>query len=258
MYVCRFDHPFSAAYYEVIDELDQENKKRQLMMACQGADNAGLFLTPLIQELMEYNHRSITPAISKWLELPADDSFMPQESVSVFVYAHIAMGKLSEPLPTHLETNESQAKAAMAAFGRLYYWIHRQDLMPDERDRACSPDLEMLLDSNQRGAASALRMLTKSIWGENDAGEAIIRKFPQAMANICRNALRAPDHQVSYFPQFIDSKLDILLFSINWLGHAGGMEDVPYLRQLVEDAEVGESAITAIHLIEQKALNNND
>ena len=252
-YVCQFDHPFSAAYCEVMQELGQEDKKRLLAMACQGAEYAGMFLAPLIQELVEYNERSAAPAIERWLALPAIESVMPQESVSVFVWAHVALAMLGVPLPTHQGAEESPAKAALAAFGRLYYWIHRQDLTPNELDRACAPFLDVLLGPNQFGAVSALHMVTRSMSHENGVRESVLRKFPGAMASICRNALQQSGQQVGYFPHFLHEKRDVLRFSVDLIGHVGGTEDLPLLRRLSEDTEVGESAIKAIQLIERQS-----
>lgn len=254
VYVCQFDHPFSAAYCEVVRELGQDDRRRLLTMACQGADEyAGMFLAPLIQELVAYNDRSAAQAIERWLALPAIESVMPQEAVSVFVWAHVALGMLGVPLPRHQGTEEPSTQAALAAFGELYYWLHRQDLTSDELDRASGPVLGALLRPDQFGAASALHMVTRSMSHENGVRESVLRKFPGAMASICRRALQQPDRQIGYFPHFLHKKRDVLRFSIDLIGHVGGTEDLPLLRRLSEDTEIGESAIKAIELIERQS-----
>lgn len=252
-YVCQFDHPFSGAYCEVMQDLGQDDKKRLLAMACQGAEYAGMFVAPLIQELVEFNDRSVAPAIERWLAPPAIESFMPQESVAVFVWAHVALGMLGVPLPTHQTIDESPTKAALAAFGPLCYWIHRPDIAPDELNRACAPALDVLLGPDQFGAASALHMVTRSMSHENGVRESVLRKFPDAMASICRNALQQSGHQIGYFPHFLHEKSDVLRFSVDLLGHVGGTEDLPLFRRLSEDTEIGESAIKAIEMIERQS-----
>lgn len=250
-YVCQFDHPFSAAYCEAMQEMGPDDKKRLLAMACQGAEYAGMFLAPLIRELVEYNDRSVAPALVRWLALPAVNSFMPQESVSVFVWAHVALGMLGVPLPGHQRAEESPAKAALAALGTLYYWIHRRDLTPDDLDRACAPVLDVLLRPDQFGAASALHMVTRSMSHEKEVREAALQKFPGAMASVCRNALQKSAHQIGYFPHFLHEKRDVLRFAVDLIGHGGRAEDLPLLRRLSEDMEIGESAIKAIQQIER-------
>ena len=250
IYVCQFDHPYSAAYCEAMQELSPDDRKRVLAMACRGADNAGMFIAPLIRELVEHNDRSVAPAIEPWLELPAVESFMPQESVSVFVWAHVALGMLGVPLPARDGNEDSSAKAALIALGDLYYWIHRPDLEAGYLDQACAPALGVLLRPDQYGAASTLHMVTRSMLHEDGVRESVIRKFPRAMTSICRNALRLPDHQVGYFPRFVHDKRDVLRFSVDLIGSIGGMGDLPLLRNLSEDVDIGASAIKAIRHLE--------
>lgn len=253
VYVCQYDHPYSAAYYEVLQELRPDDRKRLLTMACRGAEYADIFLSPLIQELVEHDDSSVAAAIERWLELPAVDSFMPQESVSVFVWAHVALGRLGIPLPTRNRSEDCPAKAALIAFGELYYWIHRVDLKADHFDQVCAPALGALLRPDQFGAAAGLYMVTKSMRHEDKVRESVTRKFPDAMARISRNALRQRDRQVGYFPHFRHDKGDMLRFAAGLVGSLGGIGDLPLLRSLSEDAHLGESAIQAIRQIEEKS-----
>lgn len=253
VYVCQFDHPYSAAYCEVMQELSPDERKRLLAMACRGADYAGMFVATLIQELVEHSDRSVAPAIERWLELPVVDSFMPQESVSVFVWAHVALGMLGVPLPARDGHEDSPAKAALTAFGELYYWIHRRDLEARYLDQVCAPALGVLLKPDQYGAASALHIIIRSMLHEDGVRESVIRKFPSVVASICRNALRLPEHQVGYFPHFPHDKREVLRFLVDLIGSLGGMGDLPLLRSLSEDMDIGASAIKAIRHLEGRA-----
>lgn len=252
-YVCQFDHPYSSAYCEAMQELNADEMKRLLVMACRGADYTGMFVAPLIQELVKHNDRSVAPAIERWLELPAVESFIPQDSVSVFVWAHVALGMLGVPLPARDMHEDSHAKSAFNAFGELYYWIHRRDLEAEQLNHACAPALGILLRPDQFGAASALHMMTTMMMHDDGVRESVIRKFPCAMASVCRTALRLPNHQVGYFPHFVHDKIAALRFSIDLIGSLGDMGDLPLLRSLSEDMDIGESAIKAIRLIEVRS-----
>lgn len=254
-YSCQFDHPFSSAYCEVIQELSPDQRKRLLTMACRGAGYAGLFVSPLIQELTEYQDPTVAPALTKWTALPELNSFMPQESISVFVWAHIALGMFSSPLPADRGDMDSPAKDALVAFGDMYYWIHRADLDAERINQRCSPALDVLLRPDQLGAASTLYLVAKSLSYENGVRESVMRRFPDKMACICRNALLRRDDQVGYFPHFAYDSLDVLRFSVGVIGCLGGIEDLPLLRSLSDDLALGESAIKAIQLIEGRVGN---
>jgi hypothetical protein len=236
-----------------MQELSPDERKRLLAMACRGADYAGMFVATLIQELVEHSDRSVAPAIERWLELPVVDSFMPQESVSVFVWAHVALGMLGVPLPARDGHEDSPAKAALTAFGELYYWIHRRDLEARYLDQVCAPALGVLLKPDQYGAASALHIIIRSMLHEDGVRESVIRKFPSVVASICRNALRLPEHQVGYFPHFPHDKREVLRFLVDLIGSLGGMGDLPLLRSLSEDMDIGASAIKAIRHLEGRA-----
>ncbi|MBB3759558.1 NERD domain-containing protein [Xanthomonas arboricola] len=254
-YSCQFDHPFSSAYCEVIQELNQHQRKRLLTMACRGAGYAGLFVSPLIQELTEYQDPKVAPALERWTALPELNSFMPQESISVFVWAHVALGMLGTPPPADRGDVESPAKDALIALGDLHYWAHRSDLDADRLAQSCSAAMEVLLHPTQLGAASALYLVTKSMSYENAARESVIQKFPGKMLCICRNALQRPDDQIGYFGPFGYDRLDVLRFSIDVLGNLGVAGDLPFLRSLSDDQALGESAIKAIQLIEGRVDN---
>lgn len=254
VYLGQFDHPFSSRYCEVVGDLSRDDSKRLLEMACLGAGRADLFLAPLIQELAKFNDRSVAPAIAKWLGLPEIDSLMPQEAVSAFVWSHAAMGMLGVERPENPTTAHSNAGIALASLGDLYYWIHREDLGPQEIEDKCRPALEALLDLNQTGAASALCMVVHSMSYEADTRESVLRRFPREMAAICRRCLLRPAQQVGYFPHFQHDRLGVLRFSINLLGYGGDVQDLRLLRELSRDVELGESAISAIRLIESGAV----
>jgi hypothetical protein len=137
----------------------------------------------------------------------------------------------------------------------MYYWIHRTDLDADRINQSCSPALDVLLQPDQLGAASALYLVSKSMSHENAARESVIQKFPGKMVFICQNALQRPDEQIGYFAHFANDRFDVLRFSVGVLGNLGGIGDLPLLRSLSDDQALGESAIKAIQLIEGRIGN---
>lgn len=254
-YLSQFDHPFSSSYCEVIQELSPDQRKLLLTMAFRGARFPGLFLSSLIQELIEYQDPIIAPDLERWTALPELNSIMPQESISVFVWAHVGLGMLGAPLPSDRGDVNSPAKDALLAYADIYYWIHRADLDADRIDQFCSSALDVLLLPNQHGAAFTLHLLTISLSYENSVRDSVMTRFPDKVVRISRNALLRPDDQLGYFPDFLYKTRDILRFSVGVIGNLGGIEDLPLLRQLSEDLEIGDSAIEAIHAIEARGID---
>jgi len=252
-YLSQFDHPFSSRYCEVISYLSHDDRKRFLGMACMGAGEAGLFLAPAIQKLASFRDHSVAPAIARWLNLPRIESVMPQDAVSAFVWAHSAFGMLGAELPARQLADDSMAGSALASLGDLYYWMHREDLTPDEVEFRSNGALGALLDPRQTCAASALRLVVDSTSYDSDMRESVVRRFPAAVLDICRGCLMRPDQQGGYFPHFKHELDGVVRFSIELLGYGGDGMDLPILRKLSRDSKMGDSAINAIRMIEDRA-----
>jgi len=253
-YLCQFDHPFASRYFEAVNELGSDEKKEFLRMACLGAEYAGLFLTSVIQELAKTNDPGVAPALSKWLELPKVDSFMPQEAIAVFVWAHAAFGMLGMELPARQLAGQSVAGLALESLADLYYWIHRGDLVPAEIEARSSAALNRLLDPNQTGAASALRLVVDSTVHEGEMRESVVQRFPALVIDVCRRCLQSPDQQTGYFPHFKHDVDGVVKFAIDALGYIGDQDDLRILRRLSRDPKNGASAISAIRMIEERTV----
>lgn len=251
VYMAQFDHPYSSAYWEGIQALETADRRRLLTMACRGASEAGLFVVPLIQELASYDDPAVAPAIQRWLEAPAVDSFMPQEAIAIFLAAHVAFGKLGVTLPPPTSVATGQSAQALLAVGRLYYWTHRTDRSPDQIHSACTALLTELQAPDQRGAASVLYGVAHATSRTDDTHRLLWQRFPQMAAQVSRNALRRPDEQLGYFRFFdLHDRDNALRFAVGLLGELGDMGDLPLLRSLSDDQAVGVTAVAAIQCIE--------
>lgn len=252
LYIGQFDHPYSSAYCEAIQELSSDDRKRLLTMACQGAESFDMFVVSMLQELVEYNDPSVAPVIARWLDLPAVDSFMPQEAIALFVWAHAGLGMLGVPLGIPEEYRADSTADPLIALGRLYYWIHCPDLAGEDIKAICAPAIDVLQRPDQVGAAWALYMVTQSMVHEDGVRKSVIERFPDLVREICRNALLQPDQQLGYFPHFRPDRDNVLHFAATMIGTLGSTSDLSLLRGIGEREDVGASAIKAIQQIESR------
>jgi len=253
-YLCQFDHPFSSRYFEAINELGSDEKKEFLRMACLGAEDPGIFLTSVIQELAESNDPLVAPALRRWLELPKVESFMPQEAIAAFIWAHAAFGMLGMELPARQLAGQSMAGLALESLGDLYYWIHRGDLAPSAIEAKSSGALKCLIDPHQTGVASVLRLVVDSTAYEGEMRESVMQRFPALVMDVCRRCLQNPEIQTAYFPHFKHDVEGVVKFSIDVLGSVGEHDDLLVLRRLSRDPINGASAISAIRMIEERTV----
>ena len=119
LYSAQFDHPYSGAYCEVIADLPENERKALMTMAANGVGDTAFFLAPLLIELASFGDSGVGDSIARWTSLPPADSFMPQESVAVFVVAHFALARLDCPLPDRLDEADGHSTEALAACGAI-------------------------------------------------------------------------------------------------------------------------------------------
>jgi DNA replication protein DnaC len=259
IYGCQFDHPLSGAYIEVVQELNEDQKKLFLMLACDGETGSGFFVSPLIIDLAAYGDSAAGRYIQKWTRLPARDSFMPQEAITIFVSAHIALGYLGCNLPDNSASVTCSASAALSACGALHYWISRKDISEGENDAACATLWKVLMQHEQGAAAAilecenSLRNGMARILNKPSEQCSLVRRFPLQSVLICREALRRAEQQVGYFPHaFMGDRHGVAKFSISVLGKFGDSTDLTILKAFCDDPDLGTFAIAAIRKLEER------
>jgi Holliday junction resolvase-like predicted endonuclease len=254
LFSCQFDHPYDAAYFEEIQRLDENCKKRLLVKACRGADGQLLlFLGSLIKELCDFRDPDIAPAIARWTALPSRANFIEQAAVEVFFRAHEALGQLGADLPVLRGTVTNEADQAMLACGELFYWASRADVGNAEASHDTLVARSTLLKDCQHTAADALQLTASWLLSADGTRASLVEKYPALSGEICRRALERRQEQISYFGNGLNSAPGtIARFAVQVLGETGGPEDLRVLRSLCDDEQCGKSALNAIKHIEER------
>lgn len=254
----QFDHPYAHKYYEAISDLSFGDKKTLLLMAGQGAEQEPLFLTPLIVELASCNDPAACPVIIRWTSLPPVTCIMPKDSIQGFITAHIALARLGCAIPESATGFDSDSGEALAACGRILYWLNRSDLAMEDRQSECEPALSTLACHELGVSAAVLDELygarssrdgLSRLPGSESVCDSIGEVFPAEIAEICRQCLRFPARQQGYF-RYFDHRA-VLSFAINALGVWGESTDIALLRELSSDPQLGSDAIRSIRKLEQ-------
>jgi Nuclease-related domain len=254
IFSCQFDHPFDSAYWEVINELAPSIKCAFLTKAVRGAtDSHSFFLDILIRQLADFSGDAVGNAISAWTTLPPPTSFMPQNSLSVFFEAHAALGKLGCGLPPSRGAADTLSAEALLACGDLTYWASRQLKPSDDALSALSMSKEVLLREGSIAAAGALMSSVSQMLDSDGKRSSLVNAYPDLALGVCRRALPLRGSQVSFYAHgFRDGPGDICRFVLQVIGRLGDQSDIPALRELCDDPEVGEAALRAIRRVEDR------
>lgn len=262
LHSAQFDHPYCGAYCEVIADLPENERKTLLTMAASGVGDTGFSLALLLVDLASFGDSGVGDSIARWTVLPPTNSVIPQESVAVFVVAHIALARLGCPLPDRRGEEDGHSAEALAACGALLYWCNRLELAETTKRHACSAPLRVLVRHERDAALDALRHCehafvecVKRLPGPAPLKRSIVDGFPSEAAEICRHALAEPFAQVGYFRHYSeDDRRQNLTFAINVLAQHGNSTDLQLLREYADDATLGTRAIAAVRTIEGRSV----
>ena len=261
IYSAQFDHLYSQTYWEILDNLVDDDRKKLLKMAAKGAPEDSLWIVPLIFDLLSYGAQSIGEEIARWTALPrANNIVNPGNAIGRYVMAHIALARLCCPLPENRNQDSNSADRSLKACGFILYWINRIDICEAERLSYCESGLHTL---EREGRFSAIDVICEcehatlefpiEFHGDQAVIHSIVRRFPNEVAAISRSALRDSKSLIGYFKNW--SKFNTnrnLLFAINVLKHYGSGEDQTLLRKYATKQELGKQALEALKALEQR------
>jgi 5-methylcytosine-specific restriction endonuclease McrA len=255
-----FDHPFSSAYWNVVSTLSEDEKRKFYVMALKGVPERmkdSLFVSIALSRVAQLDDPSLSEIIRRFCEVPStQDVTMPQEALSNFLLAHIALGWLGVEIRSQLSRGDTEYNA-IVAYSEILYWSNRRDLIDQARADGMDDAWRVLLDHKSGRSLDALRSYSRisresigHFTKPRNAVSSIANIFPNEVLEICRQALINPDIQKGYFR--MTSQGELLIHAIGLIGGLGALVDIPLLRQFTSDSILGRHAIDAIEEIEAR------
>lgn len=260
IYTSQFDHPFDSAYYQVISSLEPEKKNKLIEAALKGAaekETGDFFITSLIIEASKALGKNVEHLLDRWKVVPDLNSGLVDEARDSFFVTYVILGFYGISINNVLSEENRPIDNALYACANILYWINRKDVNETEQIKACSKAWA-ILNRHELGASvdSLWTTLTSLRWRSNYIYDElkmiqISEVFPNEIAEVCRQALRMPELQISVSKW---GKTDIVGRAINLLGQFGSIVDLPLLRTLSNEKQHGVMAIEAIKVIESKII----
>jgi hypothetical protein len=252
----QFDHPFSSAYCEAINNMSAGEKLRLLKKAALGAEPPYIsFLGLVLRELGDVGDVSAAPGLLRWTPLPEKTYFMPQDALEVFWEAHKALGKVQANLPANCREGLTEIGCAMQACADLYYWASRPDVTDAPNSPLTAPARNTLLNQCTHSAAGALTLTSSRLLCSDGTRPSLVQAYPDLAAAISRAALRQPDAQHSYYEgTFLGDTDSICSFCLLVLGNFGESTDLTLVRSFHDHPSLGKTALSAIRALESRTL----
>ena len=264
LYSAQFENLLGSAHSEAIDRLGLMEKKIFLGMAAEGATDEPIIRVPLLIELSSLCDYSDGHWFARWTAPVRTDEVIVGDGIAVFVAAHMILARLQCSLPERRIVASNQGSRELAACGEILYWCNRFDLSEAKKHGACGRALRVLVDDSIHVSLDVIRRFEYQhisnldcLPGIGPVSVSILKSFPQEVIQICRRSLADPSRLITYYPALSEfDRRTNLTFAIHAIGLHGNSMDLPILRHLAGDPNLGSTAIRALRSLEERLTSS--
>ncbi|WP_338648533.1 SMEK domain-containing protein [Flavobacterium sp. KS-LB2] len=257
MFNAQFDHPYSSAFYNVIDSLDQTDQKAFYAMAIKNEEEFDLFLSLLILSAEKLLGAQCCPDLLKILNKPILEATMSQERMKNHIVVCIILVKYKYDFVSLIETRKDEGEKLLVSLAEVLYWINRKDLEKKYIMEKCAPALSILFDRSSPYLIDSMKVFNNALSQVslreyfNEDTITVESVFGDRILSACRSCLKSKD-VLSIFKYEHDST-NIYRYAIDQIGSYGNINDLIALKVMADDILLGRNAIKAIKNIEEKS-----
>jgi hypothetical protein len=245
-----FEEVFQGVYSDAYELLEDEEKKRILVLALTEKGRVGLFTPWYMSQLIRLGLTDAEHILLRYGDRIESDGFCPQDCVATFIKANEAWARVaSEPIPYN--NIDSDDHRAWAIIGELVFWVNRESSVRDPGRIAFLCDELMRLPAALPDVLRHVASLGK--WTETGPGMAqLMTQCREPIARALAESLGSGGSLTSVFrgAEFVQS--DIFREAIHTLGDIGNRESIDRLRPFTNHPVHGRDAIQAIEEIEKR------
>ncbi|CAJ2784238.1 nuclease-related domain-containing protein [Burkholderia pseudomallei] len=250
LYVCTFDHPCDALYYEAFYERLTDTERQEVLVRAAGATYADLTTSMVIAELARNPARAAVPCFQKFAQTPDLSGTWTQSAVETYLRSIAALADMRVDLVSVDEDTSGTSTWHYAA--RLLHFLARH---PEEAAGARQAALWAQLESC--GVAHAfdvvMRVETCTLFDGKDSRVSFLPSCGDGMRRLARAALGPgyrPETEFRQLARWRDLMTEHRVFALQVLGHVGRKTDLELVRLWTEDANLGKHAIAAARALE--------
>ncbi|MFD2904657.1 SMEK domain-containing protein [Sphingobacterium anhuiense] len=257
IYFCQFDHPYSAAYIDTIQELSPNKKVKFYEMALQASHNA-LFTISLILDAHKVIGSKSLQYITKWTKSPFETVSFPQDSLALYLLAFLILGKSDYPLPEINISNLEEKNKSIRLLAEICYFHSLSDIKYEEKGQKIEDLSSQFFNLDNRFLLDTVWQFKficqqKSFYIDFDfqAVYNIDNIYKAEIVFASRKALHDLNWQGGIF-FFKKDKIELNQNAILILGILGSILDIELLRNFTSDQNYGKYAVEAIKKISER------
>jgi len=249
----QFEEIYQGAYWDAVHDLEPDEYREFLIRAGLGMSPLSLFVSSVLSRLIDLRSPAAQPVFERWATPPEQPSMINSELGTVFLAAHIGLAQLRVPLPSSNPTSDPD-REAWSEWGRVFYWLHRDDLDPTEAVLRARSHVRCLATQHLRHSIDPWYWLQKKMVQQlsPDFSHADVEEvFPREIKNLLEDALRESETLTSLF-SYPHQSSDRTRTMIEALGRLGDESTAVFLEQFADSRELGPTTIEAIRSIRER------
>lgn len=252
----QFDHPYSSAFSNVIESLNEAERKAFYTMALKYDEEFDLFLSLLILSAEKLMGEQCCRELVKILDKPILEATMSQERMKNHIVVCLIMAKHKYDLTSVIDSRKDEGDKFLVALAEVFYWINRRDLDNKVIMEKCAPAAKLLFESYSAYLIDSLKFFNDGL------RQVYIREyfnvdtitvesvFTDHILSACRHCLKSRD--VLSITKFKHDSVLIYRYAVDQIGLYGNSHDLAALKAIVDDASLGRAAVGAVKQIEKR------
>ncbi|MDR6845677.1 SMEK domain-containing protein [Flavobacterium granuli] len=252
----QFDHPYSSAFYNAIESLDQTEQKAFYSIAIKHEEEFDLFLSLLILSAEKLLGAQCCDDLLRILDKPILEATMSQERMKNHIVVCIILAKYKYDFVSLIETRKDGEKL-LVSLSEVLYWINRKDLDNKYIMEKCAPAISILFENSSLYLVDSIKVFSNGLRQVslreyfNEDTITVESVFADRILSACRSCLKSRDALSIY--KFNNDSTGIYRYAVDQIGFYGTINDLIALKAIVNDASLGRNAIGAIKNIEKRS-----
>jgi hypothetical protein len=251
-----FEDIYQGSYYAALYGLEEEERVTLLTMAALGAESIGFALDWILGLLLQSGDARVLPAFIRWTAAPEADVVGWDSRIKAFVYAYVGCARFLDQ-PPHQVPAETREQLAWTLVGQIWFWASRDGVTDAQLHAYCVPLWSRLRGDLREASVDPLIRLERAVRsmrsGDLERVPCLLIRCGESVRSIFNWGLQNRQSLTSISglrDPFSDR--ENAQFMMRGLGEIGDDESLRILESLIDDPELGSSAVESVRTLKTR------